>query len=508
MGRLLDHIHDAFHEPTARSFRVLSAAVWALIVASILIVIVDLAFREVGLEAPPWLNTIDSVVLILFGIEVVLRVLTHRPPGLEFFHHSSLGALRVHLVGRLLYCFKPLIFIDIITVVAVVPALRSLRILRLLRLIRTQGLFRYANPFEGTLRAFRDNAMLFGTGLVLIGTATLIGGTAFYLAEKGSNPGVRVLTDGFWWALVSLTTVGYGDLAPVTQTGRMLGSGLLVLGMFTLALFAGIVGHTLLHAVLSLREEQVRVSNFVNHIVVCGYDPGARMLLDAIELELGHLKKEIMIFAQGERPADLPPRFMWQIGDATKESELPKTRLTHADAVIIVGSRAVAPQLADAQTILTAFTIRSFLAGQPDTARRRRPLYLVSEILDAENVAHAKTAGSDEVIESNRLGFSLLAHAIVVHGTADILSKVVAAGAQNVYVGEVPQAIPTPLTFDALSASLKASHNVLVLGLRNLDTGADELNPPSDAVVDARVRVIYLAARAALDDGDQALGSG
>lgn len=499
MRALLDLLHDAFHEPSSRAFTWTGVVVWTLIVFSVIIVFAELACREFGLVMPAWVEVIDRAVLVIFAIEVSLRVLTYRPPSLRFFRYSPLGGLRQHLVGRLAYCLRPLTLIDILTVVAVVPALRSLRILRLLRLIRTQSIFKYANPLEGTLRAFRDNALLFGFGFSLVLSATFIGGVAFFVAEKGANPSVRNLSDGFWWALVSLTTVGYGDISPQTQTGRLIGSGLLILGMFCLALFAGIIGHTLLHTVLSLREEQVRVSSFVDHIVVCGYDPGARMLLDAIEVELGHTHKEIMIFATGERPPDVPPRFMWQSGDPTKESELPKSRLTHADAVILVGSRVVSPQLADAQTILTAFTIRSWLAKQEETSRRRRPLYIVAEILDAENVMHARTAGADEVIESTRLGFSLLAHATVMHGTADILSKVVSAGAHNVYVGAVPASVRLPCRFDELGAALKADRGVLVLGVRTPQE-EDLLNPPNELVVAEGTRVIYLATQAELEE--------
>ena len=67
--------------------------------------------------------------------------------------------------------------------------------------------------------------------------------------------------------------------------GRVVAGFLMVGGMFFLALFAGIVGHTMLHAVLTIREEAFRMSSIIDHVVICGYEPGTRLLLDAIEEE-------------------------------------------------------------------------------------------------------------------------------------------------------------------------------------------------------------------------------
>lgn len=96
--------------------------------------------------------------------------------------------------------------------------------------------------------------MLFTFAFSALGAATLLGGTSIYLIEVGRNPTIQTLGDGIWWALVTLTTVGFGDINPVSGLGRVVGGVLMVAGMFTLALFAGIVGQTILRAVLSIRR--------------------------------------------------------------------------------------------------------------------------------------------------------------------------------------------------------------------------------------------------------------
>lgn len=463
--------------------------VWTSIGLSILLVGVELALDHL----PPGLVVVDKLVLVFFALELVLRVATYRPPELELYDLSLPDRIKAHVQGRLRYCVQPLVLFDIIAVLAVVPALRGLRALRALRLARSVRSVPLASPIRGLVQAVREHGLLYGLAFSVLGIATILGGTSLYMAEARQNPAVASLADGIWWALVTLTTVGYGDISPTTVAGRLVGGGLMVVGMVTLALFAGIVGNTMLSSVMRVREEQFRMSTSMNHVVLCGWEPGARMLLDAILAEFPTETTELVIFAQGPRPPSVPPEFRWVGGDPTKESELGKVRLEMADAVLIVGSRTLTPQDADARTILTAFTIRSYMQAQPPTPQRRRPLYMVTEILDAENVRHARTAGADEVIESTRIGFSLLSHAIVQRGTAELLGRITAAGAHSLYVGWPPAGTELPQPFAALATALKAEHKVLLIGLADQDGGEQRLNPPDATPVSASHRLIYLA---------------
>ena len=235
------------------------------------------------------------------------------------------------------------------------------------------------------------------------------------------------------------------------------------------------------------------MSASINHIVLCNYDAGARMLLDSLLEEVDPEAVDLVIFSPGPRPAGLPAEFRWVSGDPTKESELDKVRMREANACIVVGPRAKAPQDADSRTILTLFTIRSYLSKDARQAHRRRPLYLVAEVLDAENVAHARAAGADEVIETTRLGFSLLSHALVQRGTGDILGKITAAGAHSLYVGTVPEGVVVPGPFQAVARAVKEQTGAMVIGLHDPATGSDRLNPPATAEVSPGLHLIYLA---------------
>jgi len=494
VSNIFDHIHRAFHVQNTPSYRVVDGIVWITILLSISVFGIDMFLGDAHPQHTT-LQTIDQLFIGFFVIELVLRVGSFLPPELQLLRQNPASWLRTHVWGRCRYCFTPMIVIDFLAILGGASALRglrALRLLRLLRLLRNNRVFRYSNPFYGTFQAFQYNGLLYVVLFTFLGMATIVGGVSIYLIE-GDVPdnGINSIADGLWWGLVTLTTVGYGDVSPSTPLGRILGGVLMIGGMFTLALFAGVVGQTLLRSVLSIREEQFRMSTMMNHVVICGYEPGARMLLDAVTQELDLGQVQVVVFGEGLRPSDLPPDFAWITGDPTKESSLAKVRMVYASAVIVVGQRSLLPQAADANTILTTFTIRSYLSKSKVAQRRKQPLYVVVEILDAENVGHARSAGADEVIETTRLGFSMLCHAVVHHHSGDIMGAITAAGAHSLYLGCPPEGTQLPMAFVELAAAVRAETGVLVIGVHHDDQ--DEINPPDDRSVTSEMLLIYLS---------------
>jgi len=488
--KLFRDIGVALHHRRHPSFARTERFVWGLIAFSIVVLVVELVWSERG-ESPAWLLIVDNVLVWIFVVELALRVITFRPQRLDVFDGPLSWRVRTHILGRLRFLLRPMSMIDVLAVLAVVPALRALRVLRLLRLARGIHLFQYSTPLRSVLRSFQENGLLYVFSVGFLVTSITIGGVSLYLIEGGTNPSINSLGDGLWWAIVTISTVGFGDITPSTSMGRVVGSAVMFCGMFSIALFAGTVGSTILRVLMTLREDQFRMSTYSNHIVVCGYDPSTELLLDALQSELRGERGQIVVFSPGDRPADLRPDYAWISGEPGRESELDKVHLHAARAVAVTSPRNMAPQHADACTLMAIFTIRSYLRRHEDAAVRKRPLYVVAEIVEPENVDHAKAAGADEVIETMRLGYALMAHATLVHGSAAIMSSVASFGAQSLFIE--PNPLEATRTFGEVASYMRRTHHIATIGLRDAQGGEMRINPDDAELVRPGQDIVYLS---------------
>jgi voltage-gated potassium channel len=121
--------------------------------------------------------------------------------------------------------------------------LMGMRVLRLLRLFRILKLTEHlgeANILMNALGASRRKITVF---LITVLSLVLVEGTIMYVLEKDANPDFSNIPQAIYWAIVTITTVGYGDMAPVTVLGKMMASVIMLTGFAIIAVPTGIVTH-------------------------------------------------------------------------------------------------------------------------------------------------------------------------------------------------------------------------------------------------------------------------
>lgn len=439
------------------------------------------------------LRIADDFILWVFVIEFTARLLVirnWRPKSVRLRPHRVVWYF---LVSRAKFIFSPWGFIDLLAILPVLPFLQSLRVLRLLRLFRSFQFFRYANPLETLTAAFRDNALLFTVAMSFVVGAISLSAMLFFLAEVDANPAVSSLGDTFWWAIVTVTTVGFGDITPVTDGGKVIGAGLMLAGMFIIAMFAGVISSTLVGHLLPLRQEQVRMSSIADHVIIAGWNSEIPMMLMEMQTEYGSDMPPVIVFAPRDRPEELEEQYVFVHGDFRKENEYDKVRLRYAKTVVVVADESgeSVPAMRDASTVLTIFTIRSFERKLKDV-NRAQPIHIVAEILDQENYEHATVAGANEVIETSRLGSSLLAHTAGNPGVGTVITNLMLASRNNVYAASLPPAFieGRVLTFAELQDRARDEFEILVIGVVHNDKMS--LNPPAEQSVYAADRMVYI----------------
>lgn len=149
------------------------------------------------------------------------------------------------LWGRLRYAVSPMALIDLLAIAPFYVAAGTgldLRIVRTLRLLRILKLAHYFSALGVLLDVIRTERAAFGAAYFLIALGITLASSGIYITEHQAQPeAFGSVPAALYWAIVTLTTVGYGDVVPVTPAGRVLGVIVMMLGVGTLAIPTGIL---------------------------------------------------------------------------------------------------------------------------------------------------------------------------------------------------------------------------------------------------------------------------
>lgn len=122
------------------------------------------------------------------------------------------------------------------------------QLLRIFRIFRLFKLIRYTSGFEFLARSFTDNKIHLTISTIIMGSLLLISSTLMYLVEHRVQPeSFSSIPSTMWWGVATLTTVGYGDMYPVTITGKILGSIIFILGVGLFGIPTAILAGSFVH---------------------------------------------------------------------------------------------------------------------------------------------------------------------------------------------------------------------------------------------------------------------
>ena len=248
--------------------------------------------------------------------------------------------------------------------------------------------------------------------------------------SQGNNP--------FWWAIVTMPTVGYGDFSPETPEGRMFA---------VFIMFAGITLVSLLTASISsifvaqkIREGKgLEKLNLSDHFILCGWNSNANKIINSIQL-LNHNQRKIDLVLindlSEEEITQLKTRFSkikihFVSGDFAQEETLHRASIATSDTVIIIPNNLNNDQNShDEKTIFATLTIKSIDAS----------IRVVAYLLDRENLTHIKRAEADEVVVSDDLSLNILASHVIDPGVPQLSNQLIDTSSDSRFIRKlIPQ---------------------------------------------------------------------
>jgi voltage-gated potassium channel len=235
-------ITSIFQEPASKSFKIFHDSLAVIILISTLLVVFE-TVPSVALQYVKFFWYADVVIVAFFGIEYLLRFFTDKNPLQYMF--SAMGIIDLVAILPSIVLFSIPGASASLRVLQVIRSVRILRLFRAMRLVRffkgtTQGAVR-VNRAEKLLPFENLEIYFFALFIVITFSASLM-----YLVES-HIPGsaFRTIPDGMWWAMTTVTTVGYGDMVPMTVIGKIIASITMLSGFVLLALLLSVVGPAL-----------------------------------------------------------------------------------------------------------------------------------------------------------------------------------------------------------------------------------------------------------------------
>lgn len=220
-------LHEIIYEADTPAGKLFDVVLLIAILASIVFVMLE-SVESIQKKHGDLLNIAEWVITILFSIEYILRLISIKKPikyifsfyGVIDFLSTIPKYVSIFLVGS--------------------HNLAALRALRLLRVFRILKLARYIGESNRLLVALRASRAKIAVFLFFVVIICIILGTVMYMIEGSAN-GFTSIPRSVYWAIVTLTTVGYGDIAPGTPLGQLIASAIMILGYAIIAIPTGIV---------------------------------------------------------------------------------------------------------------------------------------------------------------------------------------------------------------------------------------------------------------------------
>jgi len=355
----------------------------------LVLISVGILLYDIRHEIHPLLEDFDYYFITgVFLIEYIIRVWVyndiHKIIINEYEEATFLGreislkkVIKEIILKKWEYIKTPFAIIDFL---AILPGYRPLRMLRIFVIFRLFKLLRYVKSLNTFIEVLANKKFELFILLVAVSFVTVIGGVVIYVFEAHINHKIDNLFDAFYWALVTITTVGYGDITPVTPEGKALTMILIVFGVGFISFSTSIIASAFTERIEDLKSDRIirEIKGMNDVYMICGFSNEAEILAQRLKKE----NYDFFIVDVDENKVNkaMHKQYMAMKGDVTEREFLKKLDFGNISKIFVLTN----------DDIANAFIILSIRA------------YTNSEIFalanDEKNTAKLKKAGAKHVV--------------------------------------------------------------------------------------------------------------
>ena len=296
--------------------------------------------------------------------------------------------------------------------------------------------------------------------LAALVVVAIMGAVLVYFAEWHRD-NINSFWDAVWYSVVTMTTVGYGDIVPRTVLGRIAGMFVMLAGISVISLLTATISSIFVEQRI-MENQGLRQIKLKGHTIICGWNQRLDSLLETLENGAGERREGIVLVNEmaPERMEEALSGYSnlnlkYVYGDYTKEPTLTRANLKEARAVIILPDMSLSSVPRDDKTLPAALAVKSL----------RRDVKVYAHITDKENLTHLRRAGVDDVIVSDEYVGYLLASEVTSPGISQAVATLL-----NAETGTRLQRVKVPVElvgkrFAEMQEYFKTRRNSIAIGL-------------------------------------------
>jgi len=441
-----------------------------LVITSVFILI-----YEVNHTVPVWLDNYDIfVVSFIFAIEYVLRLWVYNDISDMIYkeYNDALflkkdfdiyAVLKKGIKQKLQYMITPSAIVDLL---AILPAYRPLRILRVFILFRVFKLLRYTKSINQFVDVLVTKKFELLTLLFLLLFIVFTSGMAIYILEAGKNENITSLFDGLYWAIVTISTVGYGDISPVTDVGRAISILIIISGIAMISFVTSVIVSAFSERLSELKEYRIveQLNKKEKFLIICGYGQLTKMFFRQNRFDIGSY---VILESDVEQVNKATKDGYIAINESASSFQaLSKFNYQNADITLL------ALTSNDVENIYITLNAKSL----------SRKIKVIARVNNPDNINKFNSAGADELLMPNLIANTMIYTAItqptMYKAMHAILTGKSLANIDEIHVHNSHGLIDR--TIDEIDFK---EHKLLFIGLKR--EGKFIFNPKGDFVIEA-----------------------
>lgn len=455
---------------------------------------VAILIYEVNHKLLPWLDSYETFAIIVFIVEWLGRLWVSSDIHnqiIKDYENSQLldktykfsKSFKTIVQKKLDFIFSPMSIIDLL---AILPYYRPLRILRIFLIFRLFKILRYTNLINQFSRVFVEKRFEFFTLMIMFSMAVIFASTIIFIYEgAGLNKNINNFFDAVYWSVITISTVGYGDVTPITMEGRLATLFLVLGGFSVIAFFTSIVTTALTERMTIIKEEKTisEANRLKEFIIICGFGRVGKVLSD----ELVKINQKFIIIDPDESILEYAKskNYLAVKGDATNVSLLDDVGIRSRATSIVATTNS------DAVNLSIILASRSL---NPD-------INIIARANNLQSKNKLTIAGADEVVISNEIAALVaseyIGQSVAFEAIDDILLESEGATMDEVEILENSAFIGHPLNSIGISG-----FNLTLIGIINADNRKEfKFNPKKDEyVIQSKDILIVIGYKAAIAD--------